>query len=298
MVRVEVIDNVLAPSPSRIIKIEKMTEIERLFHVKFLSRDLVERFVYRPGQFVEVGVTGVGEAPISICSWREEPEILELCIRRVGRVTNAIHRLKEGDLLWIRGPYGNGFPMEEMEGNNLLLIAGGLGVAPLRAVLQYALKNRERYGEITVFYGFKSYELMLFREEFLYLFREGDEQKLRLYLSYEDQNDEKCKRLAEERGERIVQGVVTKLFEKTEISPENTYAIICGPPIMYKFVVKELIKRNFKPWQIYLTLERRMRCGIGKCGHCIVGEGNSIKYVCKDGPVFTYWDALNTKGMI
>jgi sulfhydrogenase subunit gamma (sulfur reductase) len=241
---------------------------------------------------------GVGEAPISICAARIKPDVLELCVRKVGRVTNAIHKRKEGDILWVRGPYGNGFPMEKMEGSHLLLIGGGLGIAPLRGVLQYTLQNREKYKDITVFYGIRCYSLMLFRDEFLHLFREGDKQGVKFYLSYEDAEDKECNQLACERSERCTQGVVTKLFGKTEVSPENTYAIICGPPIMYKFVVKELTKRNFDPRQIYMTLERRMKCGIGKCGHCIIGEGNSIKYVCKDGPVFTYWDALNTKGMI
>ena len=291
-------ENVLVPSPARIVKTEKMTEIERLIQLEFLDKEFAQNFVYKPGQFVEVSVMGVGEAPISICATRKRPEILELCVRKVGRVTNAIHNRKVGDLLWIRGPYGNGFPMEKMEGSNLLLIAGGLGIAPLRGVLQYALENREKYGDITVFYGIRSYNLMLFREEFLQLYREGDKQGVRFYLSYEDKEDQECIRLQQERPDRCTPGVVTKIFEITEVTPENTYAIICGPPIMYKFVVQELMKRNFDPRQIYMTLERRMKCGIGKCGHCIIGEGNSIKYVCKDGPVFTYWDALHTKGMI
>jgi len=291
-------ENVLAPTPAKIIRTEKMTDIERLIHLEFLDKEFAEKFVYKPGQFVEVSVMGVGEAPISICAVRKKPELLELCVRNVGRVTNAIHNRKVGDLLWIRGPYGNGFPMEKMEGSNLLLVGGGLGIAPLRGVLQYALENREKYKEITVFYGIRCYSLMLFRDEFLHLFREGDKQGVNFYLSYEDKEDKQCYELECERSERCTQGVVTKLFQKTEVSPENTYAVICGPPIMYKFVVQELMKRNFDPRQIYMTLERRMKCGIGKCGHCIIGEGNSIKYVCKDGPVFTYWDALNTKGMI
>lgn len=292
-------DNVLSPSPAKIVKSEDMTEIEKLIQVEFLDRDFAKGFVYKPGQFVEVSVMGVGEAPISICCARKDENVLELCIRKVGRVTDAIHRLKEGDLLWIRGPYGNGFPMEEMEGSNLLLVAGGLGIAPLRGVLQYALLNREKYGEIAILYGVRSYATLLFGEECLPLFFEGDKQDVRFFLSYEDPMDKECYELMCERKDRATPGVVTKLFELLgEVSPENTYAIICGPPIMYKFVVRELDKRNFDPRRVYMTLERRMKCGIGKCGHCIVGSGNSIKYVCKDGPVFSYWDALNTKGMI
>lgn len=292
-------NNTLFPNPAKIVKIERMTDIEKLVQVKFLDTDFANKFIYKPGQFVEVSVMGVGEAPISICTAGKSESTLELCLRRVGRVTNAIHKLNVNDLVWIRGPCGNGFPMEKMEGNNLLLVAGGLGVAPLRGVLQYALLNRKKYGKITVLYGIRSYEMMLFRDEFLHLFREGDKQEVRFFLSYEDANDKMCLELESERSDRSCKGLVTKLFELTgEFSAEDTNAIICGPPIMYKFAIKELNKRGFDPRRIYMTLERRMKCGVGKCGHCIIGSGNSIKYVCKDGPVFTYHDALNTKGMI
>jgi len=291
-------NNVLAPSPVRIVKTENMTDIERRIQVEFLDKDSAEEFFYKPGQFVEVSIMGVGEAPISICGAKENKDTIELCIRRVGRVTNAIHRLGVGDLLWIRGPYGNGFPMEIMEGSDLLLVAGGSGVVPLRGVLQHALLNREKYGEIDILYGIKCYTNMLFRDEFLHLFYEGEKQNVKFFLSYEDAADKMCYELSCERSDRCMSGVVTKLFQLTKVTPDNTYAIICGPPIMYKFVIRELIQRNFDPNQIYMTLERRMKCGIGKCGHCIMGSGNAIKFVCKDGPVFTYWDALNTKGMI
>jgi len=291
-------DNVLAPTPAKIIKTESMTDIEKHIQLEFIDKDFAKGFVYKPGQFVKVSVMGVGEAPISICAARKREDVLELCVRNVGRVTNAIHRRKVGDLLWIRGPYGNGFPMEKMKGSNLLMVAGGLGIAPLRGVLQHALINREEYGEITVLYGIRCYTSMLFRDEFLKLFYEGDKENVEFYLSYEDSSDQACYELECERNDRCVSGVVTKLFQLKEVTPNNTYAVICGPPIMYKFVVKELLQRNFDPKKIYMTLERRMKCGVGKCGHCIIGSGKSIKYVCKDGPVFTYWDALNTKGMI
>jgi len=291
-------DNVLAPNPAKILKSENMTDIEKHIELELLDKEFAKGFVYKPGQFVEVGVMGVGESPISICAARKKEDILELCVRKVGRVTNAIHRLKVGDTLWVRGPYGNGFPMEKMEGSDLLLVAGGLGIAPLRGVLQHALINRDKYGTITVMYGIRCYTSMLWRDEFLQLFYEGDKNNVEFYLSYEDSSDKQCYELQCERSDRCMQGVVTKLFELKEVTPQNTYAVICGPPIMYKFVVQELMKRNFDPKKIYMTLERRMKCGVGKCGHCIIGSGKNIKYVCKDGPVFTYWDALNTKGMI
>jgi sulfhydrogenase subunit gamma (sulfur reductase) len=291
-------ENVLQPYLAEIVKIQQLSDIEKLFEVKFLEREIAEKFDYKPGQFVEISVPGVGEAPISICSIREKKGSLELCVRRVGRVTNALHNLKAGARIGVRGPYGNGFPMEKMEGSSLLLVAGGLGVAPLRGVLQYVVKNRDKYRDVKVFYGIRSYGTMLFRDEFCQLLKGKTKAPCEFFLSYEDINDKECLLLEAEHSDRCVKGVVTKLFEKVDVSPENTYAIICGPPVMYKFVIKELLKRKFAPEHIYMTLERRMKCGVGKCGHCIMGNAPSIKYVCKDGPVFTYWDALQTKGMI
>ena len=291
-------ENILEPVKARIVEVEEMTELEKLYKLDFTDSEYKKSFSYMPGQFVKLGVMGVGEAPISICTSYREGEPLELCIRNAGRVTNAIHRLKAGDTLSVRGPYGNGFPMNEYRGNDLLLVAGGLGVAPLRGVLQYALNNRSDFGNISFLYGVRCYDYILFKEEIRNHFMNGDKYGLQYFLSYEDADDEKCYQLQCERDDRCLQGLVTKLFNLVKVPSENTIAILGGPPIMYKFVVRELVNLNFKPSQIFMTLERRMRCGVGQCGHCIVGTGKSIKYVCKDGPVFTYWDALNTKGMI
>jgi len=291
-------DNTLRPMKAKITGIKEMTEIEKLFTIQFQDQEYAEGFSYMPGQFVKLGVMGVGEAPISICTAQSgEPE-LEFCIRNTGRVTNAIHRLKVGDTVWGRGPYGNGFPMNLYEGNDLLLVAGGLGIAPIRGVLQYALQNREKYGDISLLYGVRCYDLMLFKEDMLDLFRNGDSQGVKFYLSYEDEEDQVCYELECERDDRCMHGMVTSLFQKIDHPSKKTYAVIGGPPIMYKFTIRELENLNFKPERVYMTLERRMRCGVGQCGHCIVGTGKSIKYVCKDGPVFTLWDAMNTKGMI
>jgi len=290
--------NPLSPMKTRITKIHNMTDIEKLITLRFQNQADEANFNYMPGQFVKIGVMGVGEAPISICTAKSDERGLELCIRNAGRVTNAIHNLKVGNTLWARGPYGNGFPMEELEGKNLLLVAGGLGIAPIRGVLQYALQHREKYGEIKFLYGIRCYDLMLFKDEIIEYFRNGDDIGVKLYLSYELKEDQFCYELECERNDRCTQGMVTKLFNLLEETEKNTVSIIGGPPIMYKFTVMELEKMGFKPDEVYMTLERRMRCGVGQCGHCIVGTGKSIKYVCKDGPVFTLWDAINTKGMI
>jgi sulfhydrogenase subunit gamma (sulfur reductase) len=290
--------NVLEPAKARITQIRRMTENENLITIKFLDRDFLEAFRYIPGQFVKLGIMGVGEAPISICTAQTSEPGLELCIRNAGRVTSAIHNLKAGDLIWVRGPYGNGFPLEECEGSDVILVAGGLGIAPIRGVLQYTLLNREKYGEISVLYGVKCYDLMLFKDDVLDWFRKGDSQGVKLYLSYEDKEDKTCYELECERDDRCTQGLVTSLFSKIDQPSKNTVAMIGGPPIMYKFTVTELENLGLAPEKVFMTLERRMKCGIGQCGNCIVGTGKSIKYVCKDGPVFSLWDAINTKGMI
>jgi sulfhydrogenase subunit gamma (sulfur reductase) len=293
------VENQLLPTKAEIIQIEEMTEIEKLIELKFTEDNFIKQFSYKPGQFVIIDVMGVGDAPFSLCNGgRIEADSIELCVRRVGRVTNALHRLDVGDTVGIRGPYGNGFPMEEFEGSNLLMIAGGLGIAPVRGVLNHAMERREEYGDLDLFYGIKCYDMMLFRDELLDLYRYGDEKEVNFYLSYEEEEDEICYQLECEKRDRCLQGLVTNLFNLMPGIKDNTNTVICGPPIMYKFVVRELRERGVPPDKIYMTLERRMRCGVGKCGHCIVGSGKDIRYVCKDGPVFTYWDAMNTKGMI
>jgi len=291
--------NPLEPVKARIVQIQDMTDIEKLITLKFQDKEFSESFHYSPGQFVKLGLMGVGEVPISICTAHEFTEDgLELCIRNAGRVTNSIHGLNVGNIVWVRGPYGNGFPMDKLEGKDLLLVAGGLGIAPIRGAVQYALGNREKFGEISVLYGIRCYDLMLFKDDVLEWFRKGDEIGLKLYLSYEDKEDVRCYDLECERDDRCTQGLVTHLFSMLDPPSRNTVALLGGPPIMYKFTVMELEKLDFDPDSVYMTLERRMKCGVGQCGHCIVGTGKSIKYVCKDGPVFSLWEAMNTKGMI
>jgi len=291
-------ENIFLPKIAKIVRNERMTAIERSIQVELLDKEYAEGFVYRPGQFVEISVMGVGEAPVTICAMGSRRDRLDFCIRSAGRVTSAINRLEEGSLVGVRGPYGNGFPMGEMEGENLLLVAGGLGIAPIRSVFQYALGNRGRYKDMTLFYGIRSYDTMLFRDEFTSLLGNDKKQACKFFLSHEDPNDKQCLSLDAEHTDRCMCGVVTKLFEEVEISSKDTYALVCGPPVMYKFVMRELAKRGVPPEKIYISLERRMSCGLGKCGNCIIGDGTSIKYVCREGPVFTYLDAQLTKGML
>ena len=275
--------NPFTPEPARIVRSYLLTEDVKFFQVRFVDMERALSFHYQPGEFAMLSALGAGEAPFCLSSTPSRPGLLEFCIRKVGAVTNALFRLPENAMIGLRGPYGNGFPVEEMSGKDVVIIMGGMGVAPLRSVLLYCLDNRDRFGRVTLLYGAKKPAEMIFREEFLSLKTRDD---LECHLTVD----------ADDTGrwpERT--GVVTTLFpQMKKIEPENTYALVCGPPVMYKFVIKELIKLNIPKNQILMTLERRMKCGIGKCGHCAI----DYIYTCLDGPVFTYWDVLHMKELI
>ena len=275
-------NDIYQPYLARIIKVLPQIQDHLLFQLKFEDPRIASNFTHRPGQFVELSVIGSGEAPISISSSPTRPGIVELCVRKTGRVTNALFRLPLNALVGVRGPYGNGFPIEKLEDNNLLIIAGGLGMAPLRSLLWYALDNRKKFKDIILMLGAKTPGELLFKYELLKLI---------------DRPDMKCLLTVDKDEEgiwKVYFGVVTKLFDYVELDPATTYAALCGPPIMYKFVLKELLKRNFSKDRILMSLERKMKCGVGKCGHCSIG----YKYTCIDGPIFTYWDAINLPEMV
>jgi len=264
----EIIETPLEPTPATIIKIIPETPDTKTFYLKpekSLSRKP------RPGQFTEIYIPGVGEAPISICDCGDG-KVFAQTIRSVGVLTEYLFKLGEGDKIGIRGPYGNGWPLEKLEGKDVLIIAGGIGLAPLRGVIKEIEKNRDKYGKLTILYGSRTPDLLLYKYEFNE-YRAIPNSELLLTV---DHADEKW------RG-RV--GVVTQLIPKARIEPEKTIALICGPEIMMRFTVKSLIESGFRDNQIYLSLERRMKCGVGLCGHCQVGP----YFVCKNGPVFPYW---------
>ncbi len=229
---------------------------------------------HRPGQFVMLSVLGVGEAPFSICQ-APAGEELELTVRRVGTVTNRLFELEPGARVGLRGPYGNGFPMERMGGGHLLLVAGGLGLAPLRGVWQAAMRERGRFPRITLLYGLNRVEDQLFGDELEQLSANGVSVQRALMDG------------AEGAPFDAVSGHVGHLLEPISLDSNETFVACCGPPVMYEGVTELLKTKGVYPQRIFITFERRMECGIGQCGHCTIG----YRYTCLDGPVFSAWEA-------
>jgi len=255
------------PKMARIVAADQVTETERFFRLEMEGGPLV----YEPGQFVGVTVFGVGEAPISICSSPTQGEAFELTVRSVGMVTNALKGFETGDRLGIRGPFGHGFDYDAMKGQDVLFVAGGLGLAPARSLIRYVLDKRSDFGKVTILVGAREPNLLLFRDE-LVGWTERDD--VETYVTV-DRGDEAW------QGEV---GVITRLFRKIEVDAARTYAVIVGPPVMFKFTVLEALASGVPEHRIICSLERHMKCGIGKCGHCQIRG----VYVCREGPVFTY----------
>jgi len=262
--------DIYLPRPATINKVRMMNFTELQMHLSMNDEPLE----YTPGQFVEVSIAGVGEAPISISSSPTQKGGFELVVRKIGNVTNKIHKLKAGDTIGIRGPYGNGcYPIEEAKGKNLIFFCGGIGLVPQRSFINYVLDNRDAYGGLSVLLGTKCSNQRFFHSE-LFAWTKRDD--INLYETVDNADD--CW-----RGNV---GVVTTLIPKIESDLSDAYVFICGPPIMYKFVLMALADSNVPRERIFVNLERRMKCGVGKCGHCQIND----KYVCVDGPVFRYSD--------
>jgi len=241
------------------------------FKIRFKDQQLQNKFDYGPGQFVELSVFGVGEIPISITSTPTRPGYIELSIKDVGLVSGAVHKLSEGSEVGIRGPFGNGFPYEMAYGKNLLFVAGGIGLAPLRSLINFSLDHREKYMDISILYGSRSPADLVFKNE---LDQWKSRSDIKTMLTVDRGNEEWIENV----------GVITTLFPKAGLKGDNTYAFVCGPPVMIPFVIRDLLKMGFSDEAIISTLERNMKCGVGKCGHCCIDH----KYICIDGPVFSY----------
>jgi NAD(P)H-flavin reductase len=252
--------------------VDEIPEV-RTFYWHFEDSAAQESFRrFLPGQFAQVSLFGIGEFPASLPPSPTEPETF-FTIRQVGSCTQALHRLNPGDRFGVRGPYGNGFPMEAYQGKNLVFVAGGIGLIPLRSCIVYALAHRQDYQRIQIFYGAKSPQELLYRSNL---------------LEWESAAGIEC-HLTVDRGAHNWSGhvgVVGSLFRQpgVHIPVDNTIAFVCGPPVMFRFVIKDLAALGFPERNIVSTLERYMKCGVGKCGHCCIG----VAYVCVDGPVFSY----------
>lgn len=273
--------SIYVPEIATITKIEQMSPTEKLFDIKIDNPESQKAFDFLPGQFVELTVFGLGEAPFSIPSSPNNKDYFQLCIRDIGNVSGALHRMNPGDRIGIRGPFGKGyFPFEKMKGKDVIIVAGGLGMAPVMPLIHTILEDRENYKRLVIIYGTIDPENILFKKE-IEDWKKRDDIELCLTV---DNPDEAW------QGEV---GVCTNLIPGIDCGPD-TYAVVCGPPVMYKFVVSEFEKKCIKPENIFLSLERRMECGVGKCNHCHVGN----KLSCIDGPVFSLWEIRNLKEAI
>jgi sulfite reductase subunit B len=263
------IDSIYVPSPAKIVKVRQMTALEKLFTVELPHG---QSLGHKPGQFVEVSLLGIGEAPISISSSPSRSNgTFELCVRKVGDVTSAMHNLGEGATIGVRGPFGTGFPLDKFKGRDILVAAGGLSLAPVRSVIHQVFDERGSYGRFTILYGAKTPSDLLFTDE-LEQWAQRDDVEVLVTV---DRGDANWKGNV---------GVITTLFPKISINPRNTIAVTEGPPVMYRFVLMELLGKGIPEGQIWLSLERRMKCGVGKCGHCQI---NGL-YCCQQGPSFSY----------
>lgn len=268
--------NVYLPHIMVIEKIVDETFDTRTFHYNFKDEKLREEFTFESGQFCQISVLGVGEATFCISSSPTRRGHLESSIRGVGKLTRALHRLGVGAEIGFRGPYGNSFPLDFLEGKNLVFVAGGIALAPLRSLIWNVVDNRDKYGNIDIIYGSRSPDLLCFN----YDLETWDKDKAVNMVTTVDRGDESWKG-------RV--GFVPQVLGEVAPSSDNSVAIVCGPPIMIRFTFPVLEKLGFTPEQIITTLEKRMKCGIGKCGRCNVGE----LYVCRDGPVFSYAQIKN-----
>ncbi len=261
------------PETATITRVGPLGKQEKAFGIRL---DSGRSLGHRPGQFVQVSVFGVGEAPISVSSSPSRSNgSFELAIREVGSVTGALHRMEPGAKIGIRGPFGTSFPMWEMRGGDILFVAGGIGLFPLRSLINEVLDSRSDFRRVIILYGAKNPAERMFARE-LEQRETGDHVE---YLETVDRADESWKGNV---------GVITTLFHKISIDPARTYCVMVGPPVMYRFAILEAKAKGLPDDRIIVSLERRMKCGVGKCGHCQI---NGL-YVCQGGPVLRYSDIL------
>jgi sulfhydrogenase subunit gamma (sulfur reductase) len=265
-------ENIYKPRLMVVEAVTDETSDVKTFRMTFVNGG-GQDFAFRAGQFGVFSVFGQGEAPFGIANAPTRGSYVECSIKRVGKVTRAFHDLNPGDTIGFRGPYGRGFPIEEMRGKNLLFVGGGIGLAPLRSLLWNCIDRRDEFQGITLVYGARSVADLVYKRE-LDEWVEMDDVEAVLTVDPGGEDESWTGEV----------GFVPTVLEKLAPSPENTTVITCGPPIMIKFVLLSLANMGFEPEQIITTLEMKMKCGLGKCGRCNIGPA----YVCKHGPVFSY----------
>jgi sulfhydrogenase subunit gamma (sulfur reductase) len=276
-------ENPYVPFPMRIEEIVVETEDENIktFELAFVAKADAERFVYTPGQFAGLSVFGKGEAPFGMASTPTQPGRLSFSVSKIGVVTGALHQMEKGDVVGVRGPLGKGYPLETFKWKNLVLVGGGFGFSTLRSLTNFILhdSNRKDYGDLTVIYGARTPGLLLYKKDLEGWRERGD---LRLHLTVDNGED----------GWKGHVGFVPDVTRSVAPNPRNAIAVVCGPPAMIKFTLPVLKELGFGDERIFLSLEMRMKCGIGKCGRCNVGS----KYVCSDGPVFSQAELAGLPG--
>jgi NAD(P)H-flavin reductase len=259
------------PHLAEIVEVRRETRGVYTYRLRFREEEMRQSYRFLPGQFNMVYVFGVGEVAISIVSDPDDPDLLDHTIRIVGNVTGTLERLKEGDTLGLRGPYGSAWPLREAEGKEVVVVTGGLGCAPVVSVINYIALRRERYGRLKILHGVKTPKDLLYRERFRAWQRHPNTE---VYLTV-DHPDKAWKYNV---------GVVTNLFDQVEIDPQRSIVMMCGPEMMMRHTARSLLSRGMGADRIYLSLERNMKCAIAFCGHCQLGP----TFVCREGPVYRY----------
>lgn len=263
--------NIYLPYLATVEEVIDETPDVRTLRLVFQDEKVRETFSFRSGQFAEYSAFGAGESTFCIASSPTRKGYIECCFRSVGRVTESLRRLEVGDSIGVRGPYGNSFPIEDFYGKNLVFVAGGIALPPLRTLIWNCLDQRDKFGDVTIVYGARTENDLVYKREL---------------VEWQERSDVRLVKTVDPGGNgsdwdgRV--GFVPSVLEEAAPSAENTIALVCGPPVMIKFTLPVLEKLGFTDKQVYTTLENRMKCGLGKCGRCNVGN----IYVCKDGPVF------------